>query len=325
LGREPIRGTSQGIGAARVKTASLASHLESIEGIKVRTDVPLARLTTFKIGGPAAVLVTPESTDALQRAMRVIADSEVEVFILGNGSNVLISDEGFDGVVIRIGSALGAIRLDAPDTLRIGGGCLWSGVLRYIQKEGWSGLEFGAGIPGTLGGAIATNAGTRGGQTFDALVEVTGVSKDGAVMVLAKSEIPHRYRCGDLPERFVVTETAFRVRAEDPARISEVVRTYQAERRRDQPEREPSAGCIFKNPPGASAGKMIDLSGLKGESEGSALVSPVHGNFIINTGGATSSDVLRLAERLRERVRRDHGVELEMEVRLVGFAREGRT
>ncbi len=179
-------------------------------------------------------------------------------------------------------------------------------------------------FPGTLGGAISTNAGTRGGETFGALVDVTGVDRSGNVLVLPKSEIPHRYRSSDLPERFVVTETSFRVRRDDPAAITETIRRYQAERRRDQPEREPSAGCIFKNPPGASAGKLIDLAGLKGEKEGGAVVSPVHGNFIINEGGATSSDVLRLVDRLRERIKSDHGIELELEVRLLGFEPEAR-
>lgn len=305
-----------------MKTASLAEHLQDIAGIKVRTDVPLARLTTFKIGGPAAVVVTPEKVEGLQAAMRMLADAEVPVFILGNGSNLLISDSGFDGVVLRIGSALGEIHARGADELEVGAGLLWSGVLRYIQKEGWSGLEFGAGIPGTLGGAISTNAGTRGGETFGPLLSVTGVTKSGDVATLTKAEIPHRYRSSDLPERFVVTSTRFRVSREDPARISETIRGYQAERRRDQPEREPSAGCVFKNPPGASAGKMIDLAGLKGMQEGGAVISPVHGNFIINSGSATASDVLRLVETIRRRIREVHGVDLEMEVRLLGFDQE---
>lgn len=302
-----------------MKTLSLAAQLEQVAGIKVRTEVPLARLTTFKIGGPAAVLVTPETLEGLQAALLILAEADAPMFVLGNGSNLLVSDGGFDGVVVRIGSALGTVTRRATDRLAVGAGALWSVVLRFVQKEGVAGLEFGAGIPGTLGGAISTNAGTRGGETFDALVEVTGVGRDGTVRRIAKGDIPHRYRSADLPERFVVTETLFAVRPEDPAKITETIRGYQAERRRDQPEREPSAGCIFKNPKGGSAGKLIDLAGLKGTTEGGAVVSPVHGNFIINTGAATSADVLRLVDRIRERVRAEHGVELEMEVRLLGF------
>lgn len=308
-----------------MKTVSLGAALEAIPGIKVRTDVPLARLTTFKIGGPAAVVVTPETIDGLQLAMRVLLDAGAPTFILGNGSNLLISDAGYDGVVLRIGSALGRVESRGADRLVVGAGALWSVVLRFLQKEGWSGLEFGTGIPGTLGGAISTNAGTRGGETFGPLVEVIGVDRTGEIRRLSKSEIPHRYRSSDLPEGFVVTETLFEARREDPAKVTETIRGFQAERRRDQPEREPSAGCIFKNPPGVSAGKMIDLAGMKGWTEGGAIVSPVHGNFIVNTGGATSSDVLRLVERLREGVRRAHGVELEMEVRLLGFETAGRS
>ncbi|HET9887451.1 MAG TPA: UDP-N-acetylmuramate dehydrogenase [bacterium] len=302
-----------------MKTVSLAGRLEEIAGIKVRTEVPLARLTTFKIGGPAAVVVTPETVAGLQQAMKVLTEAQTPLFILGNGSNLLISDEGYDGVVIRVGSALGAVAAEGGDKIRIGAGALWSVVLRFIQKEGWSGLEFGAGIPGTLGGAISTNAGTRGGETFDSLIEITGVDRTGEVRTMAKDSITHRYRSADLPENFVVTETLFRVAQDDPAKVSERIRGYQAERRRDQPEREPSAGCIFKNPPGGSAGKLIDVAGLKGEHEGGAVISPIHGNFIINQGGATAGDVLRLIDRIRARVQKEFSVDLELEVRKLGF------
>lgn len=302
-----------------MKTVSLGARLEEIPGIKVRTEVPLARLTTFKIGGPAAVVVTPETTEGLQETMKVLEEAQAPLFILGNGSNLLVADEGYDGVVIRIGSALGAVASEGADKIRIGAGALWSVVLRFIQKEGWSGLEFGAGIPGTLGGAISTNAGTRGGETFNSLLEITGVDRSGQVRTIPKESIVHRYRSADLPEHFVVTETMFRVAREDPAKVTERIRGYQAERRRDQPEREPSAGCIFKNPPGGSAGKLIDVGGMKGEQEGGAVISPIHGNFIINQGGATAADVLRLIDRIRERVHKEFSVDLELEVRKLGL------
>lgn len=300
-------------------TATLAGELEKIAGLKVRTDAPLGKLTTFKIGGPAALVVTPETEEALVQVAPRLRDSGLPLFILGNGSNLLVSDAGFDGVVLRIGSALGAIENAPSDRLRIGAGALWSRVLKHVIEEGWTGLEFGAGIPGTLGGAIATNAGTRGGETADRLVEVRGVDADGRIRTLARADIAFVYRNGPLPEGFVVTSTLFQVAREDKAKVEETIRGYQAERRRDQPEREPSAGCVFKNPPGGSAGRMVDQAGLKGMREGGAVVSPVHGNFIINEGGATSADVLRLVERLRERVRGEFGVELELEVRLLGF------
>lgn len=301
-------------------TATLAGELERIAGLKVRTDVALGKLTTFKIGGPAALVVTPETEQALVEAMPRIAESGLPLLILGNGSNVLVSDAGFPGIVIRIGSALGAIETALPDRLRIGAGAMWSRVLRHVVQEGWTGLEFGAGIPGTLGGAVATNAGTRGGETATRLVEVRGVGPDGAVRTLARADIPFVYRNGPLPPGFVVTSVLCAVEREDPAKVDATIRGYQAERRRDQPEREPSAGCMFKNPPGESAGRLVDRAGLKGTKQGGAIVSPVHGNFIINEGEATAGDVLRLVDVIRERVRADFGVELELEVRLVGFA-----
>jgi UDP-N-acetylmuramate dehydrogenase len=300
-------------------TATLAAELERIEGLKVRTDVPLAKLTTFKIGGPAAVVVTPESEDALVRAMPRLAESGLPVLVLGNGSNVLVSDAGFPGVVVRVGSALGAIETLPPDRLRIGAGAMWSRVLRHVVQEGWTGLEFGAGIPGTLGGAVATNAGTRGGETADHLLEVRGVGPDGVARTLARSDIPFVYRNGPLPPGFVVTSVVCAVAREDPAKVDATIRGYQAERRRDQPEREPSAGCMFKNPKGESAGRLVDRAGLKGMKQGGAIVSPVHGNFIINEESATADDVLRLVDVVREKVRAMFGVDLELEVRLVGF------
>ncbi|MGH2570340.1 MAG: UDP-N-acetylmuramate dehydrogenase [bacterium] len=303
-----------------MRTAALSSELEKIPGLRVRTGVELARLTTFKVGGPAAVLATPETAESLQALQKIVGDSGTPLFILGNGSNVLVADEGFDGVVVRIGSALGGIEVAAPDRIRIGAGTLWSKVLRFAGKEGWTGFEFGAGIPGTLGGACATNAGTRGGETADRLLEVVGVDAAGEIRALRAADLGFRYRGCDLPDGFIVTGTLFSAERGDPARIEETVRGYQAERRRDQPEREPSAGCIFKNPKGASAGKLIDLAGLKGEREGAAVVSPVHGNFIINTGGATAVDVLKLIDRVRERVLAAHGVTIELEIRKMGFA-----
>ncbi|MBZ0269882.1 UDP-N-acetylmuramate dehydrogenase [bacterium] len=301
--------------------ATLADALEGVPGLRVRRGVPLARLTTFKIGGPAEVLVTPDTVDGLAAGMRLLADAGGPIAILGNGSNLLISDEGVAGTVVRVGSALGGIEVAAPDRLRIGAGTLWSKVLRFVMNEGWTGLEFGAGIPGTIGGAVATNAGTRGGETADRLVEVEGVTAAGHVVTLPRAEIPFRYRRGELPAGFVVTAVTFAVEREDPGKVDETVRAYQAERRRDQPEREPSAGCIFQNPPGESAGRLIDHAGLKGTTEGGAIVSTVHGNFIINQGGATAADVRRLIERIRERVLAEAGISLELEVRLVGFDR----
>lgn len=299
--------------------ASLAADLEAIPGLRVRTDFELARLTTFKIGGPVSVLVTPESEEALAAAMGPVLDSGQPVAILGNGSNLLIADAGFPGVVLRVGSSLGGVTPDGDAVLRVGAGSLWSKVLHFLQKEGWTGLEFGAGIPGTVGGAVATNAGTRGGETADRLLDVRGVGPDGEIRTIARDDIPFVYRKGPLPEGFVVMSIRFSAERADPERITTTIQGYQAERRRDQPEREPSAGCMFKNPPGQSAGRLIDEAGLKGITEGAAIVSRVHGNFIINQGGATSDDVLRLVNRIRERILAEHGVELELEVRLVGL------
>jgi len=302
-----------------MNSTSLSEELAEIAGLKVRTNVPLARFTTFKIGGPARVVITPERVESLQAAMRVLSASGARTYVMGNGSNLLVSDAGFDGAVIRIGSSLSGMDIEGEDRLRVGAGTMWGRVLRFCAKEGWTGLEFGAGIPGNLGGAVATNAGTRLGETSDALIEATVVTKEGERRVLSRAELGFEYRHSHLPEGSVVVEVLLRVERGDPARISETIDAYLAQRRRDQPERESSAGCVFKNPPGRSAGKLIDDAGLKGIVEGGAIVSPVHGNFLVNQGGATAADVLRLIERIRQRIRAEHAVELELEVRLVGF------
>ncbi|MGQ0723165.1 MAG: UDP-N-acetylmuramate dehydrogenase [Candidatus Eiseniibacteriota bacterium] len=303
-----------------MKTVDFAADLAQIAGLQVRTDVPLGRLTTFKIGGPAAVVATPSTVEALAKAQRFLHEAGAPVLVMGNGSNLLVADSGFDGVVLRVGNTLSGIELAGPDRVRVGAGTMWNRLLRFAMSEGWTGLEFGAGIPGTLGGAVATNAGTRGGETSGALVAADIVTVEGEVRTLSNADLRFRYRNCELPLGAAVASTLFGVHREDPAKVTETIKRYQAERRRDQPEREPSAGCVFKNPPGTSAGRLIDQAGLKGEFEGGAIVSPVHGNFIINRGGATASDVLRLVERIRERIRRDHAIELELEVRLVGLS-----
>jgi UDP-N-acetylmuramate dehydrogenase len=302
-----------------MNATSLSEVLTEIPGLKVRTNVPIARFTTFKVGGPARVVVTPESVEALSAALRALEDADVPTYIMGNGSNLLVSDAGFDGVILRIGSSLGGIERVGPDALRVGAGTMWGKVLRFSTKEGWTGLEFGTGIPGNLGGAVATNAGTRGGDTGTALIEATIVTRGGDVRTLSHDDLAFRYRRSELPEGAVVVDVLLRAHPGDPELIAQTIRGYQAERRRDQPEREPSAGCIFQNPPGKSAGKLIDEAGLKGTGEGGAIISPVHGNFIINRGGATASDVLRLIDRIRARIRAEYGIELDLEVRKVGF------
>jgi UDP-N-acetylmuramate dehydrogenase len=301
-----------------MKTTGVLEALTEIPGLEVGSEVPLSRLTTFRIGGPAALVVSPESAEALRAAVRIVREAGVPTLALGNGSNVVIADAGFDGVVWWIGSSLTGITAAAPDRLRIAAGTSWTQVMRFLTTEGWRGLEFAAGIPGTIGGAIPTNAGCRGSQTSDHALEIVGVNRDGEFETLGKEVVRFRYHGATLPPGFVVTDVLFAAERGNPQEIAAVVQENLMARRRNHPEREPSAGCIFKNPPGVSAGKLIDLAGLKGEAVGGAVVSPVHGNFFVNRGGATCADVLRLIALVRERVFAEFGVELELDVRLLG-------
>ncbi|MDP6802343.1 MAG: UDP-N-acetylmuramate dehydrogenase [Gemmatimonadota bacterium] len=302
-----------------VKPCPLADQLSGLPDLMVRTGVLLNRLTTLRIGGPADILVTPQTLEGLATLRAHLTEADETVLVLGNGSNLLVADAGFEGVVVRVSGTLGGMALVEPGVLEIGAGSPWGSILREAARAGWAGLEFGAGIPGTWGGAVATNAGTRAGQTSDVLISVTGVDREGAVRTLPARDLSMAYRECRLPDGFIIASGRVAVEEDDPERVGAAIEELWARRRRDQPDRARSAGCMFKNPPGESAGRLIDQAGLKGATEGGACVSREHGNFLINRNGeATASDVLRLIERIRERVVAVHGVELELEVKLVG-------
>jgi UDP-N-acetylmuramate dehydrogenase len=272
----------------------------------------MARLTTFRIGGAALFLLTPRTEEDFAAGYRAAVRSGLPVYVLGGGSNVLVSDRGLRGVVIstrRLRDSAPAVR---GEHVRVRAGTWLQGLVRWTASRGLAGLECLAGIPGTVGGAVRMNAGTASGTVGTCVGTVWCVGKDGRIRERSGADIAWGYRSTDVEDPIVAAE--FVLERDRPAAILERRAAAMSERRERQPVRARSAGCFYRNPTGNSAGKLIDEAGLKGNRVGGAYVSRKHANFIVNTGGATATDVMTLCKRIRKRVRADCGVVLEPEV-----------
>ncbi len=287
-------------------------------GVPYRTDVCLAPYTTFQIGGPARLMVEPQNEQQLTSTLRCVRESGVYSLVLGRGSNLLLPDEGIDGVIIRT-CALDAVTTDGTTVIAQGGAML-SAVTRAAQKAGLSGLEFAFGIPGTLGGALFMNAGAYGGEMSDVVTSVRLYDAErDEIVTLSGEQMAFAYRHSILqahPE-WTVLSAKMTLTPDDAHQIDARMQDYMARRREKQPLNYPSAGSAFKRPAGAFAGALIEQCGLKGYAVGGAMVSPKHAGFIVNTGGATARDVLVLMEHVRATVLQTHGVELESEIQIV--------
>jgi UDP-N-acetylmuramate--L-alanine ligase/UDP-N-acetylenolpyruvoylglucosamine reductase len=286
---------------------------------RLTREEPLAPKTTLRVGGSARLYAEPAAVADLQLLLREAAARGVKVYALGRGSNLVVPDEGVDGLVISLAhSVWQSCELRPDGRLRAGAGLRLKHLCGFATQAGLGGFEFLEGIPGSVGGALRMNAGAMGGWFFSVVEEVQLMTLAGEIRVLGKAEMNVTYReCRELVNAFalgVLLRPAARAESED---ISRQVGVYRRQRAETQP-REPSAGCIFKNPPGVSAGQLIDELGLKGERVGDAEVSPVHANFIINRGGAASADIILLMRRVRERVRQARAITLEPEVLLYG-------
>ncbi len=286
---------------------------------KLGCEEPLAGKTTMRVGGAARVYAEPASVADLQVLLRGAHARDLEVFLIGRGSNLVVPDEGVDGLVIALAhEAWSRFEARADGCVRVGAGLRLKNLCGLAAKAGLLGFEFLEGIPGNVGGALRMNAGAMGGWIFDVVVAVELMTRDGEVRTLAKDEMHVAYRhCAELHEAIAIgalLRPVSHANAEDVKRQMDV---YSRKRHESQP-REPSAGCIFKNPPGNSAGRLIDESGLKRARIGGAEVSPVHANFIVNVGDATAADVVALVRLVRARVKAATGVDLEPEVLLYG-------
>jgi UDP-N-acetylmuramate dehydrogenase len=297
--------------------AELVHTLEALVPARVRVHEPLSRHTSFRIGGPADVLVTPDTAEELAGIVRAAGAAGVPLTMLGGGSNVLVADDGIRGVVVKLGRGFRRVLWSLP-CVDAGAAVQLGRLAREATARGLAGLEYAEGIPGTVGGALYMNAGAYGGELAHAVEAVDGVDAGGAVVRLARGAIAFGYRHAGLSPGFVVTRVRFRLRQEAPDTVAARLADARSRRTASQPHGSANAGSIFKNPPGDYAGRLVEVVGLKGTRVGGARISERHGNFIVNEGDARAADVQALMQAAQRAVWERTGVWLEPEVRLVG-------
>ena len=289
---------------------------KNFEPEKLLFDEPMSDHTTFRIGGPAALMLLPDCADDIVTALEVAKLAGVSTFVMGGGSNLLVSDSGLDAVVIKLSKEYSDIELDG-DVITAQAGASLSRLAAFAHRHGLAGLEFAAGIPGSLGGAVYMNAGAYGEEMSDR-VKCAQLLKDGEIALCDKALLGFSYRTSCMQTRGgLILSASLSLNPGDPGEISAKMDELAKQRRDKQPLEYPSAGSTFKRPEGSFAGKLIEDAGLKGHSVGGAQVSHKHAGFIVNIGGATSRDVIDLIEHVKEQVYKRFGVELEPEIRII--------
>ncbi len=286
-------------------------------GLELRRNEPLSRYTTFRVGGPAALMALPGTKGEAALALKTAAELGVEPFFLGNGSNLLVADEGYPGFVVKLAGDFDQVR-EVDGRLWAGGAVLLSRLAGAAWDRGLTGLEFASGIPGSVGGAATMNAGAYGGELCQVVESVTVMDRQGntAEIPNAGCDFAYRHSAFEGGERLILS-AIFALQPGDRAEIKAKMDDLNARRKEKQPLEFPSAGSTFKRPQGHFAAALIDQCGLKGLRVGGAQVSEKHAGFIVNTGGATCADILKLMDQVRERVLAAAGLELEPEVRLL--------
>lgn len=297
----------------------IAKILATIVGeSNVRLQEPMKNHTTFRIGGAADLFITPASVEQLIATIGILREKEMPFLLLGNGSNLLVGDKGIRGAVIQLFPNLNKIEIQG-DTIRAEGGVLLSALGMAAAENSLTGLEFAAGIPGTLGGASVMNAGAYGGEMKDVLVEVEVLTKEMQCLTLPASELELSYRHSIIPEQgYIVLRATMKLAQGEQSQIKGTMADLAERRREKQPLQYPSAGSTFKRPAGYFAGKLVEDAGLKGKRIGGAEVSQKHAGFVVNCGGATAQDVLDLIQFCQDTVQEAFHVQLEPEVKLIG-------
>lgn len=310
-------------------TTKIQDHLKAVlAGFRgtVLFDEPMNRHTSFKIGGPATALLFPKDEEDLSEVIRRARSKKVPLFMLGDGTNLLVRDKGIRGIVVSLSSGMAGecfrdiitVKEEAGKVyVYAGAGVHLSALLKYTVKNGLSGLEFAAGIPGSLGGAVVMNAGSYNREMKDLLETVRLIGRDGRIAELPAKGLSLHYRSAHIPG-IAVVGAVLRLQRGNSEKIGMTIRENLMKKKETQPVGTPNAGSIFKNPEGISAWQLIDSVGMRGAAMGKAVVSEQHTNFIINRGGANAKDVLSLIRRIGSKVEREAGVTLELEVRIVG-------
>nr|WP_295308107.1 UDP-N-acetylmuramate dehydrogenase [uncultured Blautia sp.] len=298
---------------------NIKQHFQEILGNnRVLEAEPMGKHTTFRIGGPADLFVAPENSDEIKKLIAICKEEEVPYFILGNGSNLLVSDKGYRGVIIQLYRSFGQITLKENE-IHAQAGAPLSGIAAMAREASLTGFEFAGGIPGTLGGAVVMNAGAYGGEMKDVLKEVTVLTPEGEVVTLQARELKMGYRTSIIKESgYIVLEAVISLKKGDQDEIKSRMQELAGMRSSKQPLSYPSAGSTFKRPEGYFAGKLIMDSGLRGYQVGGAQVSEKHCGFVINTGNATAKDVTTLMADVQRIVMEKFGVKLEPEVKFLG-------
>ncbi|MGZ6525458.1 MAG: UDP-N-acetylmuramate dehydrogenase [Tumebacillaceae bacterium] len=284
----------------------------------VTFDEPLSKHTSWRIGGPADVFVQPTESEHLVRIMHLTHQHGIPWYVIGKGSNLLVRDGGVRGVIIKLADNFADLTING-NTLTAQGGRSFVSAANHAIRHGLSGLEFATGIPGTVGGAVMMNAGAHGGEVKDALIDCHVLTPQGELLHLSQEDLRFSYRYSILKDRpMLVVDASFALQPGDVQEMSERVRNWAKRRQTTQPLAMPSCGSVFRNPEGTHSGALVEQAGLKGTRIGGAQISELHGNFIVNTGGATAKDVLQLIELVQRTILEKYGHDLHPEVRIVG-------
>lgn len=285
----------------------------------VKIDEKMSRHTTFRIGGAAEYFVAPTSKEGVEAVLALCREQQLPFYVVGNGSNLLVSDDGVPGVILQIGNGLSDINFQ-EGRLTVQAGAMLTKVANLVAKQGYTGMEFAVGIPGTIGGAVAMNAGAYGGEIKDVIEKATVLTPEGCQLTLTKEELQLGYRSSKIArEQYVVLEAEFCLEPGDPEKIKATCEKNMKARIQKQPLEYPSAGSTFKRPEGYFAGKLIMDAGLRGFCVGDAQVSEKHCGFLINKGNATATEMKELMEQVQRKVKESYGVMLEPEVKMIGF------
>ncbi len=292
------------------------SEIQKVFRGTITLNVPLARYTTFRIGGEADYFVEPVDADDVVSIVKYANSKGIPFYVMGNGSNILISDEGIKGIVINLEAAFNYLKQEGGSIIS-GAGVKMAKFVDFCIQKGYAGVEMIAGIPATIGGALVMNAGCYGGETADHVTEVT-VVKNEKIQKLKKEDCGFKYRSSNL-KGTVVMEARFDLPKGIPEELNKRRKESILNRNESQPVEVPNAGCVFKNPKDNKAAILIDKCGLKGVKYGGAMVSTKHANFIVNYDNATANDVVELVKIIKRTVKEKTGIDLEMEVKLIGF------
>lgn len=297
----------------------LTAKLKEFNIGKIKENEPLANHTTMKIGGPADLFIEPSSIENIKKTMELLNQYQVKWIAIGRGSNLLVSDKGIEGAVIKLGPNMSDLEINDSE-VKVGGGYSLVSLSTQLSRKGLSGLEFASGIPGSVGGAVYMNAGAHGSDISKVLTKAHVLFSDGSIEWLTNEEMQFSYRTSVLQNQRpgLVMEAIFQLQAGDKELIFTEMQKNKDYRKETQPWNFPCAGSIFRNPLPNYAGRLIEDAGLKGYAIGGAKVSEMHGNFIVNTGNAKASDVLALIQHIKNTIKQNYQINIETEVEIIG-------